>query len=129
MYGYNPYMAMPGQLEQLRMSQPNQQRQQSGMIWVQGEAGAKSYIVAAGNTVPLWDSEQQTVYIKSCDSSGMPSMRVLDYTERAAPKSVMPMKQNEYVTRDEFNALVARLDSMNAKPVKGKKEVTDESTV
>ena len=30
----------------------------SGIIWVQGEAGAKSYLVAPNTTVQLWDSER-----------------------------------------------------------------------
>ena len=94
MYGYQPGYYMPGQpmgqLEQLRTNQqpmmPQPARPQNQMIWVQGESGAKSYMVAAGNSVPLWDSERQTIYIKSCDASGMPSMRVLDYVERTAPQ-------------------------------------------
>ena len=37
--------------------QPAQNTQQNGIIWVQGEAAAKSYLVAPGSTVQLWDSE------------------------------------------------------------------------
>lgn len=58
--------------------------QSTGIIWVQGEAGAKSFLVAPNTTVQLWDSEDQVIYLKSADASGMPSMRVLDYKERAA---------------------------------------------
>ena len=77
-YGYNPYYPPPMQdnLMQMRQQfqppvQPSPAPQQ-GMIWVQGETGAKSYMVASGNTVPLWDSENQTIYIKSVDASGIP---------------------------------------------------------
>lgn len=42
---------------QMQAQQP--QQPQSGIQWVQGEAGAKSYLVAAGNTVMLMDSETQ----------------------------------------------------------------------
>jgi len=52
------------------------------LIWVQGEAGAKSYLVAPNSTVTLWDTESQTIYIKSADASGMPTMKVLDYSVR-----------------------------------------------
>ncbi|MDY3279634.1 MAG: hypothetical protein SOX25_05965 [Eubacteriales bacterium] len=146
-YGYQPgYFApgqpMPDQLSQLRMGQQPmqpmqqqpqpQQQNQSGLIWVQGEAGAKSYMVANGNSVLLMDSESQTFYLKSADASGMPSMRVFDYHERAAQKP-QPMQETgdkNYVTREEFNALAARMDAMTAKPVKKQKEVTtDEPTV
>lgn len=141
MYGYTGGYYMPtqqpmGQLEQLRMQQPQQSanRQIAPMIWVQGETGAKSYMVAPGNSVPLWDSERQTIYIKSCDASGMPSMRVLDYVERTAPQPkpvAAAAPAVDYVTREEFNALSARIDAMNAKPAKASKKeaVPDEPTV
>ena len=67
---YQP-MTYP-QINQPMYSQP--QQVQNGIIWVQGEAGAKSYLVAPNNTVQLWDSEAQTIYLKSADASGMPSM-------------------------------------------------------
>ena len=62
--------------------QPTQTQTNNSMIWIQGEAGAKSYMVAPNSTVALWDSEAQTVYLKSADASGMPSMKILDYTIR-----------------------------------------------
>jgi hypothetical protein len=37
--------------------QPQPDLNSSGQIWVQGEAGAKSYLVAPNKTVTLWDSE------------------------------------------------------------------------
>lgn len=124
MYGYTGGYYMPnqqpmGQLEQLRMQQPQQSanRQIAPMIWVQGETGAKSYMVAPGNSVPLWDSERQTIYIKSCDASGMPSMRVLDYTERLQerPQPVAAAQPApDYVTRAEFDALRQRVDALPA---------------
>lgn len=59
-----------------QMPQLNQVNQQqtgnSGFVWVQGEAGAKAYPVAAGNSVLLMDSEAPVLYMKSTDSSGRP---------------------------------------------------------
>lgn len=123
----------------------NQQLQQpaqtnSNLIWVQGEAGAKSYLVAPNNTVQLWDSERQTVYLKSADASGMPSMKILDYTIReaapaAAPAPVAPANPPAYALKDDVDALYnqisalrAEIDSMTAKkaPPKPKKEADDE---
>lgn len=52
------------------------------IIWVQGESGAKAYLVAPNTTVTLWDSESPTIYLKSSDGRGVPSMRILDFTER-----------------------------------------------
>ena len=56
----------------------------ASVIWVQGENGAKSYLVAPNSTVVLFDSESQTIYLKSADASGMPTLRILDYTIRDA---------------------------------------------
>ena len=82
----------------------------NGMIWVQGEAGAKSYLVGAGNSVLLMDSEQSRFYIKSSDSSGMPMpLRIFDYTERTQqstqPVNVIQHEQidtSQFITKEEL---------------------------
>lgn len=88
-----------------------QAQQASSLIWVQGEAGAKSYMVAPNTTVQLWDSEANVIYLKSADASGMPSMRVLDYTIRdnSAPQSHADLSAN-YVTQDDLKALERKLN-------------------
>lgn len=96
---------------------PNYQNQyqQNGIIWVQGEAGAKSYLVAPNTTVQLWDSESQTIYLKSADSSGMPSIKVLDYTVREAPVRPTEAQKGEDGTnglRDELKGLQKQIDSL-----------------
>lgn len=112
---------MPDQLSQLR--QNYQQPQQSApIIWVQGEEGAKAYMVAAGNSVLLMDSENSVFYIKSTDASGMPQpLRVFDYTERGKQAPQKPETvDDKFVTRAEFDALRARFDALTAdKPGKG----------
>lgn len=98
-------------------SAPAPQQPNSSIIWVQGEAGAKSYLVAPNSTVQLWDSERQTIYLKSADASGMPSMRILDYTFRDVPQgSQMAQKPVgvDYPTRDEFNALKGQIEAIRA---------------
>lgn len=77
---YNNYPMYPQQYQPPVMQ--NQGNQQTGLNWVQGEAAAKAYLVAPGCTVQLWDSEEKVIYLKSADASGMPSMKVLDYTIR-----------------------------------------------
>lgn len=93
---------------QYQTPQQPQQPTNNGIIWVQGEAGAKSYLVAPNNTVQLWDSEEQVIYLKSADASGMPSMKVLDYTIRNAnPSPVVPaavQAEDKYVTKEELKA-------------------------
>ena len=78
----------------------------SGIIWVQGEAGAKSYLVAPNSTVQLWDSESRTIYLKSADASGMPSMKVLEYTIKGGEEPVPG------VTRADLKALQDQIDEI-----------------
>ena len=90
----------------------NQPAQQSGLNWVQGEAAAKAYLVAPGRTVQLWDSEEKVIYLKSADASGMPSMKVLDYTIRGEE----PEKPaEEYATKAEVAALAEKIKELAAK--------------
>ena len=144
-YGAQPPMA--DNLAQLRMnanqmqnavtsqpmpSQPVQQ-QSSQIIWVSGEAGAKSYLVAPGNTVMLLDAENSVFYLKSADASGMPlPLRIFDYKER----SVMPQQvvggsvsaeqfnPDRFVTREEFDELKASIASQPASK-KNKNNLTE----
>lgn len=99
--------------------QPTQQ-QTSGITWIQGESAAKSYLVAPNNSVVLFDSESQTIYLKSADASGMPSMKVLDYTIRDQTPGTGPVSVSAssavdlsgYVTKSEFEALKAKIDAL-----------------
>lgn len=95
---------------------PQTQQPNSGIIWCQGEEGAKGYLVAPGNSVLLMDSEGNHFYLKSTDAQGMPlPLRIFDYVERTGQKQsaqAASMTSEEYVTRQEFNALAARLDAI-----------------
>jgi len=100
-------------------TQYNQQTpQNSSIIWVSGEAGAKAYMVAPNNTIQLWDSESQTIYLKSADASGMPSMKILDYTIREARNSpnTAPVlsddKLSTFATKDEIRAVSDRISAL-----------------
>ena len=88
--------------------QTQQQAPQSGLIWVQGEQAAKSYLVAPNSTVQLWDSEEKVIYLKSADASGMPSMKILDYTIRGDANTVQA-PVTEYATKDDLKALEEKI--------------------
>ena len=121
---YNGFPATYQPAYQYQMPQ-TQQNTQGSIIWVSGEAGAKSYLVAPNNSVVLFDSEGQTIYIKSADATGMPSIKVLDYTVRETAKngvnSPVPSsvgKSPDYATKDDLRALSDRIDALKEK-VKG----------
>lgn len=107
-YGQQPY-PYQDQLNQLRTTpmyqQPMQARQdQTGLNWVQGEAGAKSWFVAPGATVLLMDSETMRFYLKSADANGVPSMRTFTYSEvsQQLPRQPEAAPEPKYVTVEEF---------------------------
>lgn len=116
--GYQPYpQTTYAQQYQQSQQYQNQQAQPSpNLIWVQGEAAAKSYPVAPNSSVPLWDSEADVIYIKSADMSGMPSLKILDYTMRnVAPRSADISPQSGFATKDDISHLKEELDALKAK--------------
>ncbi len=81
----------------------------SSIIWVSGEAGAKSYLVAPNSTVTLWDSESKTIYVKSADASGMPSMKVFEYKERVTEPT-----NGDNVTRKDIESINERIEKLKS---------------
>ena len=103
MMNFNPYAYAGGY-----SGQGFQPPEASAPIWVQGEAGAKAYIVPAGRTVWLMDSENPVFYIKSTDVNGMPQpLRTFDFTERKEPAKNESMSQ--YVTKEEMKSYIDEL--------------------
>lgn len=112
---------------QQAQAQPPQTNQ--GIIWVQGEAAARSYLVAPNSTVLLMDSETSRFYLKSANNAGMPSMQIFEYSEvtQNAPQAAQSVPNNlddKYVTREEYSRLQAqyteimdKLDSFHAPAV------------
>ena len=142
MTNYGPYQPMPqpyaDRLTQLQnqynqavnvpqiQTVPQQQVNQ-GLLWVSGEVGAKSYLVAPNSTVLLMDSDAQRFYLKSADNAGMPSLRIFEYSEVTNVPQNVPQSLNadfkeldsKYVKREEYDGLkrqyesiMERLDSM-----------------
>ena len=124
--GYYPYYAQNSSLTpnfaSFTQNQPSNV-QNNGIIWVQGEAGAKSYLVAPNTTVQLWDSEAQTIYLKSADASGMPSMKTLDYTIRGnasvtaqnAHTDTKTPTDIHFITETEFEGVLEELAALKRK--------------
>ena len=109
----------------------------NGLIWVNGEVGAKSYLVAPGNTVMLMDAENSTFYLKSADASGMPlPLRVFEYTERInAPTgdfkggtSDFSEMDDRFVTREEFERRMASIGSQCKCKESKKNKLTEDAT-
>ena len=129
-------MAMQTPIQTMPMAQPSDDR-----IWVQGEAGAKAYFVAANATVVLWDTESPTLYIKSADATGKPlDMVLIDLSRRS--KNIATMLQNtptehkctcgdKFVLKKDFEALESEIsalrDELNEIKAKPKTKSTKKS--
>lgn len=113
------------------MQQPAPQTQtNNGLIWVQGETGAKSYLVAPNTTIMLMDSESSRFYLKSADASGMPMpLRTFEYKEIVQgvtppnlTNNTSEFDLNKFVTRDELNEILANLTAQETSKRKKKDE-------
>lgn len=139
-YNYNPYyynngatpdmlnqfktpyqpMQMPQQMTQQPIQQPIQPQMpnvNNDFLWVLGEVEATSYPVAPNNTVTLWDKNQPTIYIKSANAQGVPSMRILDFTERTANAPKSPEKHecqcgNKFILKEDLNAVQGEIQEI-----------------
>lgn len=127
-YGYNPYQfgqmnPLQPQMDRLAQMQAQyQQPQQSqqvnqGILWVQGEAGAKSYLVAPNTSVLLMDSENSNFYIKTTDAAGMPMLRTFAYKEvvlglQEPQKPAEINLDDKYVTRQEYDDLRGKYEEL-----------------
>ena len=108
------------QYQQVQVPQA-QPQENNGIIWISGIEGAKSYLVGAGKSVLLMDSESSTFYIKSTDVSGMPQpLRIFDYSERTEQVKDVSTSQidtSNFVTREELEERLSALT--NARTTKG----------
>ncbi len=121
-YTNNPYMlnnSQQMQTQQYQAQQPQQQIQQtsqqptSGLNWVQGEAGAKSFLVAPNTTVMLMDLESEVFYIKASDASGMQMMQFLASNKGKNPRDeVNKMLQSGQLSQSQFNEFWNKAQSM-----------------
>lgn len=141
---YNPSVPMPMQEQYQPQMQPQisqmQQQTDPDMIWVLGESEASAYLVAPGRTVTMWDKNKDTAYIKSVNLQGVPTLRILDYTERMPANGARIAQETRETSavkfvsieafealRGDFEALRGELDEIKAKP-KAKKAKTEELT-
>lgn len=112
---WQQYYQAPQPTTAVPQYQMSPQSMNPGMIWVQGEAGAKAYTLPNNTTLPLWDSEAQVIYIKSVDNNGKPTMTILDYVDRNAPNTQEEKTQIEYATKDQVDQISEQLSSFNKK--------------
>lgn len=109
----NPYMPAYNQGQPVTtMAQPYQQPV-NGIVTVKGRESALQYQLPPNSISPaLFDSDGKVFYVVSTDGTGMRSVEVFDFAPHVDEQPTPPV---QVVGREEFDALVARLDEMERK--------------
>lgn len=113
------------------------------MIFVNGREEADAWVVQRGQTVHLWDRNNNRFYVKSVGETGMPNpVEVYVYSREGQPEPAQERKEPaqagfdpaNFVSRDEFEKLKLQLEELmakanaNAKPAAGRrKEKADDA--
>lgn len=98
--------------------QPTQMSPANDMLWVLNESEATAYPVAPNNSVVLWDKSNPTIYVKSVNAQGIPSMRILDFNERTSDNAQKTPTEHKcecsgkFVPIEDFNSLQSRFDAL-----------------
>ena len=129
---YNPYnffpQTYPG-INSMQMPQQNSYAQQpiqtpqiKAMEWVEGEVGAKAFQMPIGwpanQPIPLWDSTDTIIYLKSWSPMGMPNpLQKLRYEMPESQGTAMltsgaSSQTTEYLTKDDLNEIKAEIQSL-----------------
>lgn len=114
--GYLPQNYQPVIQAQQMQPQPQTFQGQNSIIWVSGMQEAQMYPVAPNNAVALWEQSGKTIYLKSADATGKPTMRVYDLVERTETASTASvpsdMKTADYATKEELSAIAVAIKNV-----------------
>ena len=138
---YNNYQAYPTNSYQQQYSMANQpqypqasyaqpQQARVGIEWVDGEVGAKAFQLPAGwpanAPMPLWDTNDTVIYLKSINQMGMPNpLQKVRYTMEEAPKKAPAMSSqaalpegmpdmSDFVRKDDLERMKEELKAAMA---------------
>ena len=114
------------QMQTLPQAQPIETPKiNNGFIWVQGEAGAKAYLVNPNVRLPLWDSEDMFVYIKEADNTGKMSTKKYRLVEETdgnisnspenAPKTPEEHTckcEDKFILKEDLNAIQGEIQEI-----------------
>lgn len=104
----NPYQQYPAYQPQIQ--QAPQMPMQSGIVWVSGMMEAQNYPIAPNNAVALWEKSGKTIYLKSADATGKPTLVTYDLVERTAQEP--EQTATAYATKDDLSGVVGVLSSL-----------------
>lgn len=105
---------------QNQQTQPPAPTTNVNWIQVAGIDGARNQIVQPGHTIWMMDNNSQVFFVKSVDGMGSTTFKAFQFTE-ILPEASNPVQnqqntqKTDYVTREEFNALLDRLGDTQKK--------------
>ena len=114
------------QLAQQLMGSYQQRVTPQQLIRVTGMEGAKAYQMGPNSCVPLFDSDNDIMYIKSTDGAGFPTVRAFSFS----PMEDVHEQARDYVTRaelEEFERSIREMVGDGQQPVPGRRNGTRES--
>lgn len=126
--GINPYGSYGTVMQPMPQSYapaPQSMPMSSNVIPVDGEVGAKAYMVPNGSTGPiaLWDTNDNVIYLRTFNAAGMPNpLKKLRYVEEE-PVNVLPSGQSgtaqsvdtsKFATKDDFESLRNEIRQMSS---------------
>ena len=122
---YPAYTYAPLSQAQNTYMAPTQSTSDTGIKWVQGEAGARACAINPGTSAVLMDSERDVFYIKTTELSGMPRpLRIFEFKEVTSELQESTSKIGRdaslFVTKEEFEERLNKLESL-LNPKGGKK--------
>lgn len=106
LYSGSPYMANGYQNQMAQRYQTPFQPQE--LIRVTGVDGAKAYQMPPNSVVPLFDNDNDIMYIKSTDGAGFPTIKSFRFIPY---ETTQPRPNTEYVTREEFEKLKEMIEN------------------
>lgn len=139
-YAYGAQPQAQGYFQQASGGYQQPQQAKVGIEWVDGEVGAKAFQLPQGwpanVPMPLWDTNDTVIYLKSINAMGMPNpLQKVRYnmpendqsTQVSLPSASTAQSNNAdiYVRHDEFvklrDELLAAVKSIQADMNEGKK--------
>ena len=112
-YNYQPMMA---QQQMSQIQQPNY----LPLTYVNGEEGAKAYIVSPNTTIYLRDSDSNKLFIKSSDSNGKYTIEGYELVKigentQKSPNLSEKIDTSIFISKDELSALESKFEAKLSK--------------
>lgn len=109
-YNYQQMMAQQQTMPQIQ--QPNY----LPLTYVNGEEGAKAYIVSPNTTIYLRDSDSNKLFIKSSDNNGKYTIEAYELTpigenSQKAQISHESIDPNQFISKEQLSALESKFDA------------------